>query len=51
MKYISFFILIILAGCMSAKISGTGVNVHDPMHGFEVQANSVNAEVSVNAAR
>lgn len=33
-------------GCVSAKISGTGINVHDPMHGFEVQANSINAEVN-----
>lgn len=50
MKYF-LILLACLAGCMTAKISGTGVNVHDPMHGLEVQENSFNAEVGINAYR
>lgn len=49
MKYTPFLLLILLVGCISAKakVSGTGINVHDPMHGVEVQANSVNGEIDV----
>lgn len=53
MKYTSIFLLILLVGCISAKakLSGTGINVHDPMHGVEVQANSINSEVEINGTR
>lgn len=46
MKNLLFILCCMFAGCMTAKVSGTGVNVHDPMHGIEVQANSINAEVN-----
>lgn len=42
-------LLFSVIGCASAKLSGTGINVHDPIHGFEAQANSINAEVNINA--
>lgn len=38
----------LLNGCMSAKLSGTGVNVQDSTHMVSVQANSFNAEFSTN---
>lgn len=40
-----------ISGCISAKVSGTGINAQDSMHYVNVQANSFNAEVSTNAPR
>lgn len=48
MKYLPFILLACLAGCMTAKVSGTGVNVQDQAHFVDVQANSFNAEVNTN---
>lgn len=51
---LDFILLIIccifIIGCVSAGFQGTGVDVHDPTHGIEAQANSINAEVSVNVS-
>lgn len=49
------FIIILccsIAGCISAKakVSGTGINVQDSMHYVNVQANSINSEIELNAA-
>lgn len=51
MKYLSLILLVCLLGCVSAKakISGTGVNVQDSMHYVDVQANSFNSEIEINA--
>ena len=45
--------LMFATGCISGKasLSGTGIDVHDPTHAIEAQANSINAEVDVNATR
>ncbi len=53
MKYLLLVFLASVIGCISAgaKLSGTGINVHDPMHGVEVQANSVNMEAGINGTR
>lgn len=50
MKYLSFVFLAFLMGCMSAKVSGTGVHVQDQAHFVDVQANSINLEISTNAS-
>lgn len=53
MKHINclLFICLLTCGCVSAKakLSGTGINVQDSMHYVNVQANSLNSEVEVNA--
>ena len=39
------------AGCVSAKVAGQGVHVTDQAHFIDVQANSFNAEVNINAGK
>lgn len=52
MRSVLFYALlcIVIAGCISAKakVSGTGINVQDSTHFVNVQANSFNAEASIN---
>lgn len=38
-----------VVGCVTAKLSGTGINATDATKDFSLQANSFNSEVSISA--
>lgn len=38
-----------LSGCVRSSLEATGVDVHDPTHGVQVVANSVNAQLNTGA--
>lgn len=48
MKLLAIFALAFCLGCVSAKLSGTGIKVQDQVHFVDVEANSFNAEVNTN---